>query len=413
MSVDQQVRYIKLEQLVLWTENPRDPIDEKASNQDIVDKALADKEFRWALPKLAKEMGTRYDLSELPTVVFHGKVPVVYDGNRRVILGFVKHSLVNVPAGITFPVVDFPLEIPCNVCKKEVALENVLRKHGESGSWRPLERDIFLHKHMGQKKSAFLIIDEATGLISSNPSLDRGFVKDEILTEDNLKKMGFSIGGQELRTSHADEDAQALLADVKHVVETKKVTTRKQRGKLIQELSPASQKIVKKKSSVYHPLHLQMISQAQGAPRLSARTGKNRCEIFGGKLSLKSGLTNDLYRDIVDLYGYFEANKTRLSSTFPGLIRMSLRLIAELATQECGQKCMDDYLNLNYDAAKASLNSDQKTSLSNHSVDKNKIVQLLQTGAHKYQASTNIEQTLAISLIVGAVLSVSLGKDKK
>jgi hypothetical protein len=408
--VDQQVRYMKLEQLVLWTENPRDPIDKNASNQDVVDKALADKELRWALPKLAKEMGTRYDFSELLTVVFHGKIPVVYDGNRRVILGFIKHALVTVPAGITFPSISFPLEIPCNVCKKAVALENVLRKHGESGSWHPLERDIFLHKQMGQKKSALLIIEEATGLISSNPSLNRGFVKDEILTEENLKKMGFSIGGQELKTSHTDEDARALLTDVRHVVETKKVTTRKQRGQLLQELSPASQKLIKKESSVYRPLHIQMDTKTQGLSRLSARTGKSRCEIFGGKLSLKQGLTNDLYRDIVDLYKFFEANKSHLSSTFPGLIRMSLRLIAELATEECGQEKMDNYLTSNYDAAKASLSQDQRTSLSNHNVDKSSIVKLLQTGAHKYQSSTNLEQTLALSLIVGAILSISLGK---
>lgn len=82
----QEVTPLKLEDLVLWTENPRDPIDAAATDQDIVDRALKDKRSKWKLPKLAKEMGNHYDYSELPTVVYHGKKPVVYDGNRRIFL---------------------------------------------------------------------------------------------------------------------------------------------------------------------------------------------------------------------------------------------------------------------------------------------------------------------------------------
>ena len=85
----QRVEILRLEDLVLWTENPRDPIDKDASDQDIVDRALLDKSAKWTLPKLAREMGEYYDFSELPTVVFHGDKPIVYDGNRRIILGTV------------------------------------------------------------------------------------------------------------------------------------------------------------------------------------------------------------------------------------------------------------------------------------------------------------------------------------
>ena len=97
--MDQEVKYINIRDLVLWTENPRDPVDEDATDQDIANRALRDSSSKWSLAKLAKEMGSRYDLSELPTVVFHGEKPVVYDGNRRIILGKVKLGLIGVPDG--------------------------------------------------------------------------------------------------------------------------------------------------------------------------------------------------------------------------------------------------------------------------------------------------------------------------
>ena len=50
--MDQEVKYIHVKDLVLWTENPRDPIDENATDQDIVDKALADVSNKWTLDKL-------------------------------------------------------------------------------------------------------------------------------------------------------------------------------------------------------------------------------------------------------------------------------------------------------------------------------------------------------------------------
>ncbi len=59
--MDQEVKYIKLQDLVLWTENPRDPIDENASDQDIVDAALGDRSSKWKLDKLAESMGDTFD----------------------------------------------------------------------------------------------------------------------------------------------------------------------------------------------------------------------------------------------------------------------------------------------------------------------------------------------------------------
>ena len=38
----QAIKYINIKDLVLLTENPRDPIDKDASNQDVVNRALKD-----------------------------------------------------------------------------------------------------------------------------------------------------------------------------------------------------------------------------------------------------------------------------------------------------------------------------------------------------------------------------------
>ncbi|MDA3823354.1 MAG: hypothetical protein PF450_12195, partial [Bacteroidales bacterium] len=242
--MDQKVEYINITDLVLWTENPRDPIDEKATDQDVVDRALNDNLSKWTLPKLAKEMGSYYDFSELPTVVYHDGKPVVYDGNRRIILAKIMYGLVNVPNEKNIQLPDFPEKIPCNVCTEKIALSNVYRKHSETGSWQPLERDMFLHKFMGEEKSSFLILEENTGLISDNPHLNQRFVKDEIFREDTLSKMGFSIKNGSLYSIHSEQDSSAVLNDISRKIAKKTITTRKNRGKALEVLDPSSQQTI-------------------------------------------------------------------------------------------------------------------------------------------------------------------------
>lgn len=118
--MDQYIKEISIEELVLWTENPRDPIDRNAKDQDIVDKALDDKYSKWTLNKLAKEMGPYYDFSELPTVVYHQNKPIVYDGNRRVILGKIKHGFVSVSGENKIQLPDFPKKFHVMYARKRL-----------------------------------------------------------------------------------------------------------------------------------------------------------------------------------------------------------------------------------------------------------------------------------------------------
>lgn len=408
--MEQEVKYINIKKLVLWTENPRDPIDENATDQDIVNRALVDSSNKWSLKKLAKEMGEYYDFSELPTVVYHGKKPIVYDGNRRIILGKIKFGLVNVSNSTNIQIPDFPEEIPCNVCEKEIALKNVERKHSKSGSWSPLERDIFLHKFMKKEKSLFLVLDESTGIISSNPHLNKRYVKDEIFKEDVLTAMGFSIESGALQSVHSDQESFSILSDISQKVKEEVITTRgEQRGKAIEVLDSTSRQIIdKNKDKKPHQTNISF-EEPESQKRLTRRTTAKNLEIFGEKLYLRAGKISDLYRDVMDLYQFYSKEKHRLSQTFPSIIRMALRLLCETAASDVNAK-IEDYVSNNYPIAKKTFDQDVKTTLAGQNIKEDSIVMLLHTGAHNYEASSNLEQTIALSVAVGGMLKITHGK---
>lgn len=407
----QKVMPLKLVDLVLWTENPRDPIRADAKDQDIVDKAVSDTHGKWGLPKLAREMGGYYDFSELPTVVFHGKRPVVYDGNRRVVLGKIKMNLVNAEGVDPSDLPTFPQEIPCNVCSEEIALTNVYRKHADSGSWLPLERDIFLHKHMNKPKSPFLVLEERTGIITANPYMNQRFVKEEIFRDDVLARIGLKIDGDTFQSKHTSDEIATILSDIAQKVRDKVISTRNNRGNVVGVLDSHTQEIVAanrlkrfKNVTVGKDKFESAVRQIQ-----TRRRHPKEAPIFGGPLYLRSGDVNNFYRDLVDLHSFYISNKNKFSQSFPSVIRMALRLLAETAAKDIGED-MAAYVKARFNDAKAQLNKDHKTTLSNQNVTESSIVQLLQTGAHSYSAASNIDQSMAVSIILGGILTNSHGK---
>lgn len=409
----QEVKYIAIKNLVLWTENPRDPINPSSTDQDIVDRVFANNS-KWTIDKLSREMGDFYDFSELPTVVFHEDKPVVYDGNRRIVLGKIKLGYVNTDQPINFPIPTFPEEIPCNVCDEETALKNIYRKHSDSGSWQPLERDIFLNKFMKQDKSPFLILEEQTKLISTNPHLNQRFVKEEILKPEMLEKMGFYLKNGNLLSVHSTEEATEIFNDISNKVQNKTISTRKNRGNIVDVLNPDNQKIIdqnSKKSPQKLNLKSHNINTSnQELKRQSKRITPKELELFDGKLFLKACETSNLYRDIVDLNIFYSDNKHKLSNSFTGLIRMSLRLLCETAAKEDNNKKLENYLKGYFDETKKDLNQDIKTTLAGQNVTEESIVQLLHTGAHNYKSTSNMAQTIALSIIIGKILTLSHGK---
>ena len=88
---------------------------------------------------------------------------------------------------------------------------------------------------------------------------------------------------------------------------------------------------------------------------------------------------------------------------------MSMRLLAEAAATD--QKTnIGLYLKSHFKNAKTKLDTDIKTTLSTQNVSENSIEQLLHIGAHNYSAANNLEQTIAVSIILGKILEISHGR---
>ena len=412
----QEVKLIDIRDLVLWTENPRDPISSAASDQDIADHALSKGSDNWKLPALAKTMGDYFDSSELPTVVFHNKKPVVYDGNRRVLLGKIHFGLVKTEKEFVVP--GYPNHIPCNVCDKATALTNVLRKHTGTGSWKVLERDIFLHKFMKEEKSAFLKFEEETKAITNFPELNQRYVKDEILKPAGLEVLGFTILEDQLLSKHNPDDVKAIIRDIASKVKSREMSTRNNRGKIVEPLEPSIRKMIdeNKQSNKFRPVSFQdsrrsnqsLTPKAQ-APTITKRK-KSKDVFFGSKLYLSSGPVNNLYRDIDDLNTFYLNRESSLTNGFPNIIRMSLRLLCETAAKDNNYDRFNLYIEKYYANAKSNLSQDAKTTLANYSINDKSIIQLLHTGAHSYSSSSDYKQTLALSIIIGEILKLTHSK---
>ncbi len=412
--MSQKIKDIEVKKLVLWTENPRDPVRSNAKNQKIADRAISGgTSKKWNLRKLFKSMGNRYDYSELPTVVYVNRKPVIYDGNRRVLIGKIIHGYVQVKNCPNFSGFEFPESIPCNVCDLKTALEHVDRKHADSGSWDTLERDIFRHKHMKEKLSSFLVIEKATHLISSNPALNQRFVKEEIFDETTLRELGFVIENNKLIFAHKNNyDANAILDYITYLVESKELSTRKNRGKVLALLNKDKniKKILDRKGEIPTLPYSRKDETTQAQPPKTPNATKGReHNLFGeNTLSLVSGSVENIYHDLMLMYK--NKDKKEYSPDFPRLMRMGIRLLCELAAQDEKLK-LDEYIDSNHEAAKTMLSQDEKTTLSVNSTTSSKIlIKNIQIGAHGYTASNNLHQTIAISLIVGKMLEITHGR---
>ena len=415
MSISQKIKEIEISNLILWTENPRDPINESGYDDlKIITRAIQDNKKKWDLPKLIKEMGDYYDLSELPTVVPAEGKYIVYDGNRRVaILKYLQNpQWANKIEQRLFPSREPKslkelTKVPCNICDKDTAIKNVYRKHGEKGSWGELERHYFECNFMGEPKTLFMKLDEQTKLITNNPKLNKRFVAEEVLTKSNLESIGIEISQEGIISKYKDNDLKTILEGIITAVEKEYISTRNNRGELrsaLSTISPVKNLIEANKNSEKNK-NTDTTITSKLTPRVSNRINEY---FFGNnELSLTEGDVNNLYRDIEGLYDFYKKNVSKLSDGFPSLLRMSLRLIVETAF---GKKWTTEVKD-RFDKAKEKLTKDQKTTLSTQNVEKGKIVELLNIGAHNYTASRNLNQTLAMALIIGEMLKITHGKE--
>lgn len=420
--MEQEIRTIKVRDLVLWSENPRDPIGFAVSAAEVIKRAVEDPKSKWNLKKLAREMGGYYDYSELPIVVYKNHKPVVYDGNRRVALAKIKLGLVSVEGMLRDELPSVPEELPCNVCEEELALQSVFRKHVTlRNSWGVLERDIFAYRYQKSPKSLFLMLDECTGgFISSNPELNRGFVKNELLTKANLQKMGFWFDSEKMMTPHSNDEVGVILDNILEKVKDKTIDTRTNRGKLLTVLDQRVKDIIRSNNGKEQH---EYVGAEKGEekrvvrPVLKKKTERKtritqggKISFFGEKLILKPGDVNNLYSDILMLYNMVSSADKPFSPNVYALFRMALRLLCETAMRDLGFSDIKAYIEKYAPAAKKKFSRDIATLLSSQNVKKETLPQLLHTGAHNYTSSASHDQAVCISIFVGAMLKESHGK---
>jgi hypothetical protein len=348
---NQKIIEIKVSDLHLWTENPRDPIEIESTDFDIINRAISNNGNKWNLQSLISKMGNYYDLSELPTVVKIDHKYVVYDGNRRIaILKYLQNEelYTQLNGGLYFN--EEPKElrelkvIPCNVCNIETALTNIERKHVDNGNWTKLERDYFIHKHLNKDKSHFIRLDEQTGIISNNPKLNQRFVKDEILTISNLAEIGFAYNNQNGFVSNYDENtSKKIINNIVELIEKGIVSTRGEfrkqlKGPLLStypELKGTINKFNPQKTTkaLNYPNDLKnKISIVRKTP-----ISKENDVLFGKNLSLQDGKVNDLYRAIFNIY-----DKNKNDNSILPILGMSMRLITEVAARVYFEKHLPD-----------------------------------------------------------------------
>ena len=441
-SDKQKVKELSISRLVLWSENPRDPLPDRKigrENDKIIRRAIADEDESWKLSSLLNQMGDAYDFSEIPTVVVKDGCPVVYDGNRRVILAIIRHTpkyLKLLPNSMRKKLekFDVPKELYCNVCPEAQALKFIFRKHAESGNWKPIQQDLFRMNFLGESPSIRLLFNSLTnGDIEKSKLLNQRFVEEEVFTASHLDSLGISIENGCIKSPYTEGELQGILRDIFKLIENRKISTRNRLvpGQLPSLLSERSQVICSSKKgrprenevkyTSTDPTPIEERKEKAGLPK--KRTPRSKMfdtPLFGGPLSLKEGPVNNLYREIEAVDKLITKNVVKgLSEDAHIVTRMALRLLCETAWKDLKKEGLGQYLKDYFEAAKAKLSKGEKTLSSKNLSEEDpkplethtQLLSLLHDSAHTYDESVrNYKQTIAMSVLVGAILSCSHGK---
>ena len=451
-SDKQKVKELPISKLVLWSENPRDPLPERKSgkeNDRIIRRAIDDEDKSWKLLSLLKTMGEMYDSSDLPIVVMKDGHPIVYDGNRRVILAMIKHNekyLKLLPSSARRKLENFDVDkkLYCDVCTEATALKLIIRKHADSGSWKPIQQGLFRMRYMGESPSILLLINSLTdGAIEKSKMLNQRFVEEEVFIKGHLESLGISVEGDSIKSAYTREELVSILRDIFKLIEERDISTRKRPalGKLPSSLSERSQALCSSKkdqprvyTEKYVPIEPAPIEEGAREEKPVPKKRTRRVEedetpLFGKVLCLRSGSVNNLYKEIEELDLLIsksikkrEKNKSQRKGVTVNahvVTRMALRLLCETALKDIGMNDLGKYLERFFEDARRLLSGEEKTFLSHNlseedpkaSHNHTKLLSLLQAAAHTYDESArNYKQTIAMSVLVGAILSCSHGK---
>ena len=349
----QSVRYLPLSELHLWTENPRDPISENMSDGEIIRRAIEDKSNNWHLDKLLSDFGSEYHQNKLPVVVIINDKYVIYDGNRRIaMLKCIQDDELFALATGQLKLAEPPDslltldELPCCICDQETALDIVEKDHRGAGKWGMLQYEWFLHYHKGQPKGTLAIVEEALPGSISATKLNEEYARTRLLTKANLNMIGFDLRDGHLITNHTPELARNILSDLATAREQGKTSHRHNAGdvksaliEIDSERYSSLQKFSQDK--IVYDLTERATREEKSqptdptpAPKRRPRLNKTTTEpLFGGKLYPKGRTSNQLYRALEDIHGFYRKKPADREHLLP-IIAMGLRLLLDITARE-------------------------------------------------------------------------------
>lgn len=434
---------IKVSRLKLWDENPRFPQEYfRKKEEDLINYLFKKKGEKEKIIELANSIINNFDLPpwEKLIVYQHNNNLIVLEGNRRIAVykillnpNLVKDKKIKklFIKGKEKTKIESNFSVDCLVTKnQETGLRYVEMKHLETGykGWGESERNNF-KKRRGMTGENIIIKTEIDRIV-------RGLDIPEILKEDVLghgyvttfyriisSMSAKNLFGYEIKEKKLDIKDKNFLKKLKVIIwdvvnkktfSGKKLNSRTMNNKkeiknYLRSIDNEAIKVTEEeiKKSLIKTKNLFGKEEIKIRKRRTKREKDTQAKIFGDPLFLKKGDTNSLYLDIIDLFDFYNMNKNKLSNKFSALIRMSLRLLVDCASDNN----IDDYVNNNFYEAKNNLSKNNKTTLKSQEVNTpGKLISLLQIGAHNYSASSNVKQTIAMSKIIREMLKITHSK---
>ena len=294
---------------------------------------------------------------------------------------------------------------------------------------------------MGQEGSVLVRLQELIGAVDKFPTINQRYVRDEILDKAHLIEMGLNPDAEDFGV--APEVLENLVREIVGAIERKEISTRTNRKNPVSALDEEVLNAVRQSSNNRVVRQCDQFSlfgeddedcPVDGKPELgleaqkgtlkrssnkrrTARSKTKKYKAFGGILQLECGNVNNLYRTLDQLWRLKVAGQITEEEGFVGVFRAGLRLLVEAAAREYSdaKNPIDAYVTRYEDKARALIRSKSDgdniaTFLQTNGVEKGKLVSLLNVGAHVYTSSCSEDQALAMSLLIGSMISVSHGR---
>jgi len=463
----------KITDLSLWDENPRFPEEYfNKSESELIEYLFNKKGEKEKIIELAKSIIENFDIVPWERLIVWdgGRKKVTLEGNRRLMVyklllnpnilsdskikkifseGQAKTKITN----------DFSVE--CLVTNdKEQGLKYVELKHLEKGykEWGESERNNF-RRRRGRRNEEVIIKTEIDKRVKElnipqdikDKILGHGYVTTfyRVTTTSPAKDFfGYEIKGEqlEIKDSKFNKKLKVIICNLLNKKAYKELFNELKNGekdklnsrtlnkseniiKYLQSITDedikrAEKEIsnsVKETTNIFGEKTKEI--QLAGKPPRKTPVTKQKDLIFGRILSLKSGPVNDLYTGICLIYDQNKNDNTDLRKIYP-VLGMSMRLILEVAGREYFKddsekskkdQLLDDFLKIVKKEFRKQ-NKQQKLNYLSLAQDWLSSKLDLEGITHKWaHGNLPVDKTnlLSISYIVGDILEIFFGKNKK